>query len=109
METLFQDIRFSLRMLRKNAGFTTIAVLTLALGIGVNTAMFGALNAFLLRPFPFREADRLVMVWEKNPKLQGILPQRLPTCLNNYVYWQAESKSFDQLGAYSDANYTLTG
>jgi len=109
METLFQDIRFSLRMLRKNAGFTAIAVLTLALGIGVNTAMFGALNAFLLRPFPFREADRLVMVWEKNPKLEGIIAERLPTCLKNYVDWQAESKSFEQLGAYSDANYTLTG
>src|SRR5258708_7568770 len=109
MENLFQDIRFSLRLLRKNAGFTTIAVLTLALGIGVNTAMFGSLNGFLLRPFPFREADRLVMVWEKNPKLEGIIAERLPTCLKNYVDWQAESKSFEQLGAYSDANYTLTG
>src|SRR5260370_21221753 len=109
METLFQDVRFSLRMRRKNAGFTTIAVLTLALGIGVNTAMFGALNAFLLRPFPFREADHLVLVWEKNPKLEGIIAERLPTCLKIYVDWQAESKSFEQLGAYSDANYTLTG
>src|SRR5258708_27893025 len=99
METLFQDIRFSLRMLRKNAGFTTIAVLTLALGIGVNTAMFGALNAFLLRTFPFREADRLVMVWEKNPKLEGIIAERLPTCLNDYVDLQASFKSFERVRA----------
>ncbi len=108
METLFQDVRFSLRMLRKNVGFTTIAVLTLALGIGINTAMFGALNAFLLRPFPYREADRLVVVWEKNPKLEGIIASRLPTCLKNYVDWQSESKSFEQLAAYSDVNFTLT-
>jgi len=109
METLFQDVRFSLRMLRKNAGFTTIAVLTLALGIGINTAMFGALSAFLFRPFPFREADRLVVVWEKNPKLEGIIAERLPTCLKNYSDWQSESKSFEQLAAYTDVNFTLTG
>src|SRR5260221_2749043 len=109
METLFQDVRFSLRMLRKNAGFTTIAVLTLALGIGINTAMFGALSAFLFRPFPFREADRLVVVWEKNPKLEGIIAERLPTCLKNYSDWESESKSFEQLAAYTDVNFTLTG
>src|SRR5260370_38904325 len=108
METLFQDVRFSLRMLRKNVGFTTIAVLTRALGSGINTAMVGALNAFLLRPFPYREADRLVVVWEKNPKLEGIIASRLPTCLKNYSDWQSESKSFEQLAAYTDANFTLT-
>ena len=109
METLFQDVRFGLRMLRKNVGFTTIAVLTLALGIGINTAMFGALNAFLFRPFPYREAERVAVVWEKNPKLEGILAERLPTCLKNYADWRSEAKSFEQLGAYSDVNFTLTG
>jgi hypothetical protein len=72
MRTLWQDFRFGMRMLLKNPGFSTIAVVTLALGIGANTAIFSMVDAVLLRPLPYPEADRLVYLWS-TLKSQGIL------------------------------------
>ena len=68
MQTFFQDLRYGIRLLLKNPGFTVIAIFTLALGIGANTAIFSVVNSLLLRPLPYKNADRLVWIWGTNPK-----------------------------------------
>ena len=96
MAALLQDIRFGLRTLSKSPGFTTVALLTLTLGIGVNTAIFSVVNAVLLRALPFREPDRLVMVWEDAAKTG--FPRDTPAPAN-YNDWKAEKQIFDDTAA----------
>lgn len=100
LESFLQDLRFGLRMLRRNPGFATVALLTVALGIGANTAMFSAVNAVLLRNLPFRDAERLVMIWEKSSEIhETLLAERIPVRLQSYLYWQSHAQSFDGISA----------
>ncbi len=102
-ETLLQDIRFGLRMLRKSPGFTAIAVLTLGLGIGANTVMFSVVEGVLLAPLHYSYPDRLVMVWENNPRFP-----RVWVSYPNFRDWQRGVRSFQQIAAGMDVGVDLT-
>ncbi len=106
MRTFWQDLRFGARMLLKKPGFTIVAVVTLALGIGANTAVFSLINAVLLRPLPFYEPERLVMVWEE-ASFAGF-PQQEPAPAN-YVDWKARQSVFEDMAAIAISNFRLTG
>src|SRR6266545_3895140 len=94
LENLAQDVRYGARMLRKNPGFTAVAVLTLALGIGANTALFSIINAVLLRPLPYPESDRLVAVCESNPRLGW---DQYVTSMGAFSDWREPSSAFQEL------------
>src|SRR5215467_3280402 len=106
METLLKDIRYGVRGLWKRPAFTAIAVLTLALGIGANTAIFSVVNAVLLRPLQFRDPDRLVMIWE-DASFAGF-PRNTPAPAN-YVDWKAQSRIFEDMAAVASRGFNLTG
>src|SRR5262245_17460777 len=106
MRALLQDLRFGARMLLKKPGFTIVAVVTLALGIGANTAVFSLINAVLLRPLQFYEPERLVMVWE-DASFAGF-PQQDPAPAN-YVDWKARQSVFEDMAALESRGSRLTG
>src|SRR5215203_2945313 len=106
MDSLLNDIRYAIRNLIKRPGFTLVAVVTLALGIGANTAIFSAINALLLKPLPFPELDRIVAIWDKLPS-RGVLHNEVTVA--NYVDWQSQNQSFEQLALYRWWNANLTG
>ncbi len=106
METLWQDLRYGARMLAKSPGFTLVAVVTLALAIGANTAIFSVVEAVLLRPLPYSDADRLVYVWESNPKRNRGTNVVGPA---NYVRWRERNQSFESLPAFSAWTANVTG
>ena len=99
-ETLLQDLRYGARALRKSPGFTAIAVLTLALGIGANTAIFSVVNAILLHPLAYKDADRLVTI---------LNDPSAPVSAANYVDWREQSRSFEGMGAAEYWSPNLTG
>src|SRR5437773_12097509 len=92
------DLKFAFRQLLKNPGLTAVAVLTLALGIGANTALFSVVNGVLLRPLPFREQERLVTLWESSPA-QGIDQQAVSP--PNFADWQARSGAFEEMAFWT--------
>jgi putative ABC transport system permease protein len=100
------DLRYALRQLRRSPGFTAAAILTLALSIGANTAIFSVADAMLLRPLPYPHADRLVMVWDQLIKI-GV--HQLPVSATNFDAYRADSRIFDQAAIYRQDDRDLTG
>ena len=103
------DLRFAFRQLIKSPGFTSIAIIALALGIGANTAMFSVVNAILLRPLPFPESDRLAMIWQTNPEVTKMGFPLAPTSVPDFMDWRAQGKSFSEISAIEGWSSNLTG
>src|SRR6266404_3905412 len=109
MMQLWQDMRYSFRTLAKNPGFTAIAVITLALGIGANTAIFSVVNTVLLRPLPFTEPERLVDIWHTPPQASFPGIPIFSVSPANFLDWRTRSQAFEGMSAYGFGRYTLTG
>ena len=103
METLFRDIRYGVRSLLKRPGFTAIAVITLALGIGANTAIFSVVNAVLLRPLPYADAERLFVPWGS----RGDMKNHTVVSYPDFVDWQAQTKTLEHVAAYNQSGTLL--
>ena len=95
LSNLWQDLRYAARMLIKKPGFTLIAGLMLALGVGANTAIFSVVNAVLLRPLPYNDPDHLVWLWDTQPQLATA-----PTSLPDFIDWRHQNESFEFLAAF---------
>src|SRR6185369_5146621 len=106
METLLRDLRYAIRASLKKPAFIAIVVLALAIGIGANTAIFSVVNAILLRPLPFKNPDRIVMVWMNNGKLK--VDQDWHS-YPNYVDYREQSSTFEEIAAFNDRSFNLTG
>src|SRR5262249_48934467 len=103
-DQLWQDVRYGLRTLRKSPGFTTVAVLTLALGIGCNTALFSVINGVLLKPLPYPHSDRLIALAESFPPFsEGSIPYP------DFVDWVKMNHTFESLAADRHGDFNLTG
>jgi putative ABC transport system permease protein len=109
MGNFFQDLKYGLRVMWKSRGFTAAAVLALALGIGVNTVIFGIVNGVLLRPLPYHDSSRLMSLSQINPTESS---EKFPVSTPNFMDWKRQTTVFEQLAAYrsgSSASYNLTG
>jgi predicted permease len=104
METLFQDVRYGLRVLRKSPGFTLVAVLTLALGIGANAAIFSVLYGVLLRPLPYRDASRLIVLHETTPMVGTVSPS-----YPDFLDWRSQGRAFSEMAVVNGVEFNLSG
>src|SRR6478609_505631 len=102
---MLKDIRLSLRQLLKQPAFTAIAIVTVALAIGANTAVLSLVNALLIRPLPYRAPNQLVLLWERFPP-QGL--ERIPVSAPEYLDYEKQATSFEKIGAFNYAAYNLT-
>jgi hypothetical protein len=107
LEGAIQDLKSSVRLLRTKPGFALVVVLTLALGIGANTALFGIVDAVVFRPLPFVKSERLVALWERNPR-RGLERERVSP--PDFEDWRQQNKTFDQLAFWSgEGDFNLMG
>lgn len=106
MDDIRQDLRYALRALRNKPTFAVIALITLALGIGATTAMFSVVNTVILRALPYRDADRLVQVWETEMDLPD---GQVVTSEATFADWRTQSRTFDEIGAFRYRSFALTG
>ncbi|PYT93781.1 MAG: ABC transporter permease, partial [Acidobacteria bacterium] len=107
LEEITQDLRYGLRLLRKSPGFTAVAVLTLALGIGANTAIFSVVNAVLLKSLPFKDPEQLVMVWNRAAAAAG--GDRTPLAVADLLDWRAQNRSFADIAAFHGDSFNYAG
>ncbi len=104
MQSLLQDLRYGFRMATKNVGFSAITILTLAIGIGANSAMFSVVDSVLLRPLPYKDSDRLVVVWEKPPD-----GERNVVSAANFLDWREQNHVFENIAATTFRSFNLAG
>lgn len=98
-----QDTRYGFRLLKKSPGFTAVTVLTLAVGIGANTALFSVVDCLLIRPFPYPDSERLVVVWSKPPR--GFISNVSPA---NFLDFRDQNRVFDHMGAGMQAEFNVS-
>jgi predicted permease len=108
LETMWQDLRYGMRVLVKSPVFTTVAVVSLALGIGANTAIFSVVNGLLLRPLPYPDSERIAHVWHTPPRESFPGMDRFSVSPANYLDWKNQSHTFEQMAAYGDAGFSLS-
>lgn len=110
MDTLISDLRYGVRMLLKRPGFTAVAVLALALGIGANSAIFSVVNGVVLRALPYKDPEGLMMVWSKRPSLQAIAGMtEFPVSAADFIDWRDQNQSFEQIAAFHSQSFNITG
>src|SRR5215831_18422514 len=104
MTTFLQDLRYAIRMLAKSPGFAGVAVLTLALGISANTALFTVVNGVLLNPLPYPHSEQLIAVYATTPGVD-----RGPATYLNFLDWRQQTQTFSSMGMYRGQDYNVTG
>jgi predicted permease len=109
VESLIRDVRFGARSLARTPGFTAAAILILALGIGANSAIFTLVNAVVLRPLPFTDADRIMRLWQTPPPTLFAGESTFPLSPANFIDWEAQTHSFERMAIYRGGRQTLTG
>src|SRR4051812_23150675 len=106
MDSILQDIRYAVRLAIRTPAFSVVAILALAIGIGANTAIFTIVNAVLIERLPFRDPDRLVVVWEESVRRPG---RRNTISPANFLQWQERNDVFEQIASFYEWRANLTG
>src|SRR5262249_51493385 len=107
LETCWQDLRFGLRTLRKSPGFTAVAVITLALGIGANIGVFSVLHAVLLRPLPYKDPERLAMLWVTDSRPRSFAVGNGSTSYRDFLEWRRQAHSFEDVAIFYKRGWSV--